>query len=221
MLIDGGSHLFAYAVTRDLGFAPNPFHGVCTLATCKPRVRKSAQVGDWVMGVGGKTLGHIYRKCIFLMKVTEISDFQSYWQNPEFRLKRPVRNGSNVQMLGDNIYHKDQNGSWVQEDSHHSNDDGTYNLTNLERDTGETDAVLISRFFFYFGQAAISVDLESIGYQKVRDYIKRELVQGAASEVLVRDICERYKSDVNFLMGDPCQFDSAYKRVDQKTGKLS
>ena len=27
--------IYAYVVTHDNGFAPNPFHGFCTLATCK------------------------------------------------------------------------------------------------------------------------------------------------------------------------------------------
>jgi hypothetical protein len=34
----------------DTGFAPNPFHDFLTLATCKPDIRKKAQIGDWVLG---------------------------------------------------------------------------------------------------------------------------------------------------------------------------
>ncbi len=117
----------AYAITRDYGFAPNPFHGFCTLATCKPDIRKSAKVGDWIMGVGGSSLRSVKRRCILLMKVSEKVSFQDYWDHERFSLKKPVRNGSRVQMLGDNIYHKDGNGDWIQEDSHHSNPDGTPN----------------------------------------------------------------------------------------------
>ena len=47
------SRVYMYVVDRDFGFAPNPFHGVCTLATCKPAIRKGARVGDWVIGMGG------------------------------------------------------------------------------------------------------------------------------------------------------------------------
>lgn len=32
--------LFSYIVRWDHGFAPNPFHGICSLATCKPGIRK-------------------------------------------------------------------------------------------------------------------------------------------------------------------------------------
>ena len=35
--------LFSYVIEHDLGFAPNPFHGVCTLACCKPQIRKIAK----------------------------------------------------------------------------------------------------------------------------------------------------------------------------------
>jgi hypothetical protein len=153
-----------YAITRDFGFAPNPFHGFCTLATCKPGIRKAARVDDWVMGVGGSSLGSVKRKCILLMKVSEKISFQGYWDDARFSLKKPLRNGSRVQMLGDNIYHKNELGEWLQEDSHHSNPDGTPNLGNLNRDTGYSDQVLISHCFLYFGSQAQTVALESIGY---------------------------------------------------------
>lgn len=38
--------LFSYVVAREYGFAPNPFFGWCTLATCKPKIRVTAEVGD-------------------------------------------------------------------------------------------------------------------------------------------------------------------------------
>ncbi|MES9980433.1 MAG: hypothetical protein ABW107_16975, partial [Candidatus Thiodiazotropha sp. 6PLUC5] len=169
MLIETNSYLYAYAITRDFGFAPNPFHGFCTLATCKPDIRKSAQAGDWIMGIGGSTLRKVKRRCILLMKVSEKVSFQDYWDLKRFSLKKPVRNGSRVQMLGDNIYHKDDNDSWIQEDSHHSHPDGTANPVNLGRDTGRTDQVLVSNYFLYFGDEALPVDLDSIGYGRIRN----------------------------------------------------
>jgi hypothetical protein len=38
--------IFVYVVKHDGGFAPNPFHGFCTLACCKPKIRKGAKEGD-------------------------------------------------------------------------------------------------------------------------------------------------------------------------------
>ena len=83
---------YIYVVARDFGFAPNPFHGYCTLATCKPIIRRVAKVGDWVVGVGGKDLDATGR-LIFAMQVTETMSFNDYWSSPEYRDKRPVRNG--------------------------------------------------------------------------------------------------------------------------------
>jgi hypothetical protein len=44
--------LVSYKMTHDSGFAPNPFHGYLTLATCKPGIRRSGsrRVGDWIAG---------------------------------------------------------------------------------------------------------------------------------------------------------------------------
>lgn len=45
---------FSYVVARDYGFAPNPFGGICTLATCKQRIRNNANVNDWIFGITKK-----------------------------------------------------------------------------------------------------------------------------------------------------------------------
>ncbi|RKT46644.1 hypothetical protein [Thiocapsa rosea] len=219
MLIEPNSYLYVYAITRDYGFAPNPFHGFCTLATCKPGIRKAARVDDWVMGVGGSTLGSVKKKCILLMKVTEKISFQSYWDDARFSLKKPLRNGSRVLMLGDNIYHKNEMGEWLQEDSHHSNPDGTPNLGNLHRDTKHSDQVIISRYFLYFGSQAQTVDLESIAYGRIRNYKKTSLSDSAAARRLISAIIRDNRSNINLIVSDPCQFLDSHQRVDQGTGK--
>ena len=43
--------IYSYIVKRDYGFAPNPFYGYCTLATCKPVIRKHAEIGDIIQGI--------------------------------------------------------------------------------------------------------------------------------------------------------------------------
>jgi hypothetical protein len=220
VLIEPYSYLRAYAITRDFGFAPNPFHGFCTLATCKPKIRKSAKLGDWIMGIGGSTLPEVKRRCLLLMKVEEKVSFQEYWENARFSLKKPVRNGSRVQMLGDNIYHKEGNGNWIQEDSHHSNPDGTPNFVNLRVDTGITDQVLISHCFLYFGDKAASVDLGSIGYGRIRDYKKISLSHSKEARDLIVSIFRENKSYINMVVSDPCQFMISHQRVDQGTGKI-
>lgn len=146
--------LFSYVIRFDHGFAPNPFSGVCTLATCKPDIRKKAQIGDWIVGTGGSeraTRGRV----IFVMRVTEVSNFDDYWQDERFKRKRPVVEGSYKVRFGDNIYHRvDREGDWIQADSRHSKDDAVANADNIRRDTVRTDRILISDDFVYWGDQA-------------------------------------------------------------------
>ncbi len=144
--------LFSYIVARDFGFAPNPFYGWCTLATCKPEIRRAAQVGDWVLGTGAKTKYGFAGRLIFAMQVSEALDFQSYWMDPRFICKRTIPNGSLKQVYGDNIYSRTR-GRWRQADSHHSLEGGRPNHRNIARDT-KVDRVLIARRFVYFGNNA-------------------------------------------------------------------
>ncbi|MFC1902483.1 hypothetical protein ACFLX4_00225 [Chloroflexota bacterium] len=211
-------NLYVYVVDRDFGFAPNPFHGYCTLATCKPGIRKGARIGDWVMGVGGSRL-RATGQCIFMMKISEKCTFEEYWVDTRFQIKKPVRNGSPVMMVGDNVYHKDATtGEWIQEDSHHSNQDGSTNMTNYKIDT-QTDNVLISNHFFYFGSAAPSVDLPSIDYKNGIGYRKKPFGNPKVSS-FVKDIEEENWENRNVVIADPFDFEQAEKRVDQGTSKI-
>lgn len=42
--------LFRYILLHDAGMAPCPDSDLITLAVCKPRIRASAKVGDWIAG---------------------------------------------------------------------------------------------------------------------------------------------------------------------------
>lgn len=154
------------------------------------------------------------------MKVSEKISFQNYWNDSRFSLKKPSRNGSHVQMLGDNIYHKNASGKWIQEDSHHSNADGSINHNNLNRDTGSSDQVLISNYFFYFGEKAITVDLESIEYVSSIGFKKINLSKSKEGGALIESVYRNYRKDLNLLIADPCQFMDSHRRVDQRTGKI-
>lgn len=146
--------LFSYVVARDYGFAPNPFGGFCTLATCKPDIRSSAQVGDWIVGTGSATIqrqGYL----IYAMKVQETCTFDEYWNDPRFQDKKPDLTASSMLAYGDNIYHHVAN-VWAQVDSHHTLHDGSQNLLNVERDT-KADRVLIATEYSYFGDEAIEI----------------------------------------------------------------
>lgn len=210
--------VYVYVVDRDFGFAPNPFHGACTLATCMPRIRAKAQVNDWVVGLGGGRLRATGR-CVYAMRVTETLTFDQYWNHDAYFDKRPVRNGSSVMMVGDNIYHRDCATTWQQSDSHHSNPDGTPNLINLKKDTS-ANRVLISRHFFYFGICAPFLPsglLEALGYKNGRSH---RVFDESQCSSLVRWLAVEYKTVRNRLAGDPFDFEQSARRYSGKGSSL-
>lgn len=148
---------YSYKIEHDFGLAPNPFGGYCTIAVCKPTIRanKNLQIGDWVIGTGSAKL-KIINHLIFAMKVEETLTMEKYWEDKRFQYKKPVVNGSLVQMYGDNFYHRDKSGKWIQENSAHSLEGGKVNKDHLEVDTGGKN-VLISKSFYYFGDKAILI----------------------------------------------------------------
>lgn len=159
--------LYSYVVVRDYGFAPNPFHGVCTLATCKPQIRETASIGDWIVGTGSK-VNCSEDRLVFVMRVTDSMTFCEYYASDEFQIKKPNMRGSLKQAYGDNIYHKDERGIWIQDNSHHSWNDGSTNCNNLEKDT-EVDRVLIASEFIYWGGYGPIIPSKFFGYQCSKD----------------------------------------------------
>ena len=141
--------LFSYVVVRDYGFAPNPFYGICTLATCKPGIRGTAEPGDWVIGTGSqqkRRRGYL----VYAMEVSGAMRFTEYWANPAYTRKRPNLRGSWKQAYGDNIYWRDRDGGWRQLNGHHSHADGRANSRNIARDTS-ADRVLVGMRYTYCG----------------------------------------------------------------------
>lgn len=194
------ANAYSYVVKRDFGFAPNPFHGFLTLATCKQRIRKVAKVGDFIIGVSPKEFGS---KLVYMAKISRIVTFDEYWSFPEFACKKVTMNGSNKVMFGDNIYHHLENGEWMQEDSHHTNVDGTINKHNLKRDTQTTDRVLIAEEFFYFGEGMIDI---SVKYGKcVHHGINHSCPDLDKCKALWEYLCENYEMG---LIDFPRQFKS-------------
>lgn len=151
--------LYSYVVLRDYGFAPNPFHRYCTLATCKPNIRAKAEPGDIVLGTATVEAQRFPAgKVVFAMEVSEAMSFDDYWNDERFRTKRPVLNGSRKFQYGDNIYHH-RDDEWIQEDSHHSLPQGVLNPNQLKRDTSR-DRVLISNHFVYWGGCGLMLPKE-------------------------------------------------------------
>lgn len=158
--------VYTYVLDHDLGLAPNPFWGYCTVAVCKPNIRKSKKlkIGDWIVGTGSRALEKRYKrprgkyvnKLIYAMEVNEILTFEEYWNDARFIIKKPVLNGSLAKMYGDNIYSPLENGDWGQLNSAHSNADGSANTKHLKADTSGKN-VLISTNFYYLGDSCIPI----------------------------------------------------------------
>ena len=140
--------LYTYILKNDGGFAPNPFHGCCTLATCKPRIRRAARPGDWVAGIGakGKRMGGLL---LYAMRVDEVLPVEQYGVDPRFEIKRPATGLGPQRRNGDNAYYRDDAGAWRRRDNVHSAED-------MAKDLGGRN-VLVSRHFYYFGEKAVPV----------------------------------------------------------------
>jgi len=157
--------LFSYVVAHDCGFAPNPFFGWCTLACCKPKIRKEAVKDDWIVGLTPKKLGN---DLVYAMQVQETMPFDQYWRDRRFKKKRPTYDtGQQVDKCGDNIYRPDPSASlrFRQLKSYHSRG-CCENATNKKHDlNGEN--VLVSRHYVYFGSKAIALPPEFKKHLKV------------------------------------------------------
>lgn len=205
--------IYSYIITRDFGFAPNPFPPACTLAACKPRIRKRANIKDWVVGIGSSEKNSTFKnKLIYTMQVSEKLSYNEYWADHRFMRKRPVMNVSKKQMYGDNIYHRNNCGEhFIQENSHHSLPDGGVNLLNYKRDlSGEF--VLVSYNYWYFGKDALNVPRYLDFLTKVtRNYIKIE------DEHKVKRFVQWISSlSGSGYIGEPCLFNKSFIRHDGK-----
>ncbi len=94
---------------------------------------------------------------IFNGIVSEVLDFDDYWSDERFLLKKPVMNGSLACVYGDNIYHRKADGEFQQTWSFHSHPDGSVHQDNLNQDTGTTTRMLVFKQFNYFGVNAVDM----------------------------------------------------------------
>lgn len=139
--------LYTYVVRHDTGFAPNPYHGYCTLACCKPLIRKYARLGDWIMGGGSVATGR-GAQLVYVMQVSETLTFDEYWHDPRFVDKKPCIDASYKDWVGDNIY-PDAN-SWQQLPSMHSEAGCSPCEDDTDKDLS-VDRILVGKRFVYWG----------------------------------------------------------------------
>jgi len=214
------ANVYVYAITHDLGFSPNPFGGVCSLACCKPNIRQRAKLGDWIIGLTGTKLKPALR-CVFAMVVTEDISFDEYWMRPEFSTRQPKRNGTRKKQVGDNIYHRHAVGlPWIQEDSAHSLNDGSQCHLNTAHDT-RVNRVLISNNFIYFGSSAPAIPdtvLKAMNlHRNARDYRRYDLRDATS---IVNWLQPKMIAQPNAVISDPINFLSTEMRYSASQQRL-
>lgn len=212
--------VYVYAVSYDLGFAPNPFGGMLSLANCKPKIRSTAAHGDWVVGLTGVKLKPALR-CVFAMIVTGDRTFDEYWSDPAYASRKPVRNGSAKSQVGDNIYHRaTPQSAWVQEDSVHSQVDGTQCPLNTSHDT-RINRVLLSNRFVYFGAAAPTVPQavrDALNYQRNPRDCRR--FDAGEAKPLTDWLAPQMAANLNTIVADPIDFAKSGMRFSAARQKM-
>jgi hypothetical protein len=147
---------YLYILAADGGFAPNPFFGCCTLACCKPAIRRRAKAGDWIVGLTPKAAG----QCLaYAMRVQRSLSFEEYWNEPRFERKRPRREkgATRQERHGDNCYEPVGKGTFRQLPSDHfDNKNNREDPKAKKRDLGGK-SVLIARRFAYYGANAEAI----------------------------------------------------------------
>jgi len=146
----------SYKLNVDSGFAPNPFFGQLTLATCKPGIRRTKKIGDWIAGFTSKRLAGDEvngEKLIFLMEVTDVIEQSAYYAKKAFKRKIPdfaaVRR---IERMGDNIYRPLRQPARGPDDFEQIRNPN-HGSRHKKRDLSG-NRVLVSENFYYFGRRA-------------------------------------------------------------------
>lgn len=149
---------YSYVITSDNGFAPNPFYGYCTLATCKPAIRRKAEIGDWLIGTGSvENVGN--DRLIYAMEVTDKISLEDYSEDKRFAKKIPAKGAK--RNVGDNIYYRDTDGTIRQRfPSAHSYEDRENPKTKKHDWSGRNVLISKSGSYYYFGRGALRLPKE-------------------------------------------------------------
>ena len=241
ILVNKSIKLFSYIVKYDWGAAPNPYWGYCTLVICKPRIRNSTAVGNWIVGSGSANNpydGKDYsNKIIYAMKVTDVVELEKYNEiclgktdyGDKLAKKIPKYSSKNYpERMGDCIYY---NISYEPKKADmrlgvHGND-------CLKRDLSSNKA-LISNHYYYFGEKAIDIkgDLEPIiattqGHrsnankdyaQEFIDWISSGEFNEFKNPHKPKPILEKFQNKLPKIEGDkpfrsPCDMNDDYREV--------
>ncbi len=187
--------LFSYIVRHDDGVAPNPFHGICTLTICKPVIRRTAKVGDWIVGLGSANspIGNMSGKVIYAMRITEkliLGEYDSFCR-AHYPEKIPNWDSNNFkEKVGDCIYdYSDPSNPKIRKSVH--------NEKNMDKDLRGKNS-LISNEFYYFGNDPIPLP----------EHLKGIIKQGQghkskSNEDYIEDFISWIRTQKRGINGDP------------------
>jgi hypothetical protein len=172
-------YLFSYILRIDDGAAPNPFWGQCTLTICKPKIRKTADIGDWVIGTGSKRVRLKNGKTenfadylVYAMRVTDkksLNDYDIYCKTIMQKKIPKYFNRTDWRLrMGDCIYDYSNGTAPIQRI-------GVHKEKNVQTDVSGLNA-LLSNDFYYFGDRPILIPAilrtiikKSQGHKKITD----------------------------------------------------
>lgn len=161
--------IFKYVITHDTGTAPCVDNSLLSLCICKPKIRRAANAGDWVIATGSKVRVSKVPKIVFAAKITKIISMETY------ALEDNKRSDSIYEFDGFSLIH---NGSSIHSDEKaQAADKSGLNC-------------LLSHKFWYFGQNAIELpsDLYSLyhygrGHGKINDEQMLDLLENYLSKI--------------------------------------
>lgn len=104
-----------YVIAVDAGSAPNYDRPFVTLAVCKPRIRRKAEIGEVVLAFAGKDVNPAEpHTVVWAGIVSEKMSFAEYWNDRRFAAKKPDKSDH-----PDNFYRPIDGGLlWVVNDVH-------------------------------------------------------------------------------------------------------
>jgi hypothetical protein len=149
--------LFTYALCVDDGAAPNPYGGVCTLTICKPVIRRTAEVGDWILGFGptdGPEEKNLSDHVVYAMRVSQKLPLAAYDAHcrtgltaklPDWSARAPFEH-----QVGDCIYEPLPGGGFRQRL-------GVHKAGNMPVDLRGEYSLLAEEVFYYFGDKAVKL----------------------------------------------------------------
>ena len=144
--------LYSYTLAVDDGAAPNPYGDSLTLTICKPGIRRTSRVGDWIVGLGPTSApdgSDRSRDVLYAMRVGKkvpLGEYHAYCAKhmpekiPHWSADEPFE-----RQVGDAIYVPDPKA-----DRGLRQLPGVHNVQNRDTDI-DGEFALLADEFYYFG----------------------------------------------------------------------